>query len=107
MAAEPAGDEHVDDEEKVLIQSDRGKSEQDELEEKKYYNLEYTLREEAMALLQLAIPTTVTRFLIFFTRMASILFIGRQESNGSLAAASLANSLLNVLGVVTMVSFNS
>ena len=51
------------------------------------------------------LQTSITRALVFFTRISSLLFIGRMDSDENLAAASLANSVANVVGIVVLMSF--
>ena len=51
-----------------------------------------SLRKEAMQLLQIAVPVSITRLFVGVTRVTSIFYIGRLTSQDSLAAASLAGT---------------
>lgn len=51
--------------------------------------------------------TTFTRFITYMARIMSLFFLGRRVSNEKFAAVSLANSIMNVLGQIVIMSFVS
>ena len=64
-----------------------------------------TYRQEALEQLRIAVPTCITRFFVFSSRLCSIIIVGQVLPVEKLASVSLANSVMGVFGMMVMMSF--